>query len=205
MKKFDDAYFETRYAKDATDDNRAKVFGEHAAWVRAAAVLERSAARPRALPPRLPAHSPAAPLPPQAAGVDGADVDEEMWPLDEPPPPSAIKKKFRESMGGNRSGEEATELQIGALRNCYLVRGAGVDVYKNTEEGLCDEGVSLRLRDAAGADFTPQKALLARGEANLLLLTPNTGGGAGRAHSVFQFGARDAAARAPLRVSAAAC
>ncbi len=50
------------------------------------------------------------------------------------------------------------------MRLSYLVRGTGVDVYKNTDEGLADEGVSLKLRDAAGAAFTPQKAMLARGE-----------------------------------------
>jgi hypothetical protein len=44
------------------------------------------------------------------------------------------------------------------------VRGSGVDVYKNTEDGLADEGLSLRLRTPGGAAFTPQKALLARGE-----------------------------------------
>jgi hypothetical protein len=51
-----------------------------------------------------------------------------------------------------------------AARRSYLVRGSGVDVYKNTNDGLADEGLSLRLRDAAGEAFTPQKALLARGE-----------------------------------------
>lgn len=122
--------------------------------------------------------------------MDGEGVadDAEMWDLDDPAPPKA--SKFRQSMGGAaKRGEEASEaeLQIGALRNCYLVRGGGVDVYKNTEEGLEDEGVRLQLRDAAGAAFTPQKALLARGEGNLLLLTPNAGTPGGRSHSVFQF------------------
>ena len=93
--------------------------------------------------------------------------DAEMWELDEPAPPKA--SKFRQSMGTPKPklGEEATELQIGALRNCYLVRGGGVDVYKNSEDGLVDEGVSLRLRTAAGEVFTPQKALLARGEVRM--------------------------------------
>ena len=122
--------------------------------------------------------------------MDGADVagDAEMWELEEPAPPKA--SKFRQSMGTatpKRGGEEATELQIGAMRNCYLVRGGGVDVYKNTEEGLEDEGVTLKLRDASGAAFTPQKALLAKGEGNVLLLTPNAGTPGGRSHSVFQF------------------
>ena len=154
MSKFDDYRFTNRTGKEASEENRAKEFGEYGQW---------------------------------ALGIDGADVDAEMWELDEPAPPKA--SKFRPSMGTAtpKRGEEATELQIGARRNCYLVRGAGVDVYKNTEEGLEDEGVTLRLRDAAGAAFTPQKALLAKGEGNLLLLTPNTTTPGGRAHSVFQF------------------
>ena len=161
MSKYDDCCFENRTGKEASDENRAKEYGEYSLW---------------------------------AAGVDGADVagDAEMWELEEPAPPKA--SKFRQSMGTatpKRSGEEATELhgklQIGAMRNCYLVRGGGVDVYKNTEEGLEDEGVTLKLRDASGAAFTPQKALLAKGEGNLLLLTPNAGTPGGRSHSVFQF------------------
>ncbi len=109
------------------------------------------------------------------------------------------------------------------------MRGSGVDVYKNTEDGLADEGLSLRLRTPGGAAFTPQKALLARGEvrarlrcallavlslkmhsrictnnvpriapqANLLLLTPNTGA-TDRSHSVFQFGAHAPSAAAAV-------
>ena len=153
--KLDDCCFANRTGKEATEENRAKEFGEYATW---------------------------------ALGVDGEAVagDAEMWELDEPAPPKA--SKFRQSMGTPKPkvGEEATELQIGALRNCYLVRGGGVDVYKNTEDGLEDEGVTLKLRDVGGDAFTPQKALLARGERNLLLLTPTTTPG-GRTHSVFQF------------------
>ena len=154
--KLDDCCFANRTGKEATEENRAKEFGEYATW---------------------------------ALGVDGESVagDAEMWELDEPAPPKA--SKFRQSMGTPKPklGEEATELQIGALRNCYLVRGGGVDVYKNTEDGLEDEGVTLKLRDAGGDAFTPQKALLARGERNLLLLTPTTGTPGGRAHNVFQY------------------
>jgi len=123
-----------------------------------------------------------------AAGLDGQDVDHMLWQVDEPLPPTSTKNKFRQSVGlGRRPGDGATELQMGALRNSYLVRGSTVDVFRNVDDGLDDsEQLSLRLRDASGAAFTPTKALLARGEANLLLLTPNAEVAGGRSHSVFQ-------------------
>ena len=123
-------------------------------------------------------------------------------------PASVLRSKFRQSMGCTRLGGRGTaeetehsELQVGALQNSFLLRGSTVDVFRNAQDGLqlaegaeSDEeepglgGLRLRLRDAKGSAFTPQRALLARGETNLLLLTPDAGRATGeRSHSVFQF------------------
>ncbi len=141
-----------------------------------------------------------------ACGVDAPEVadDPMLWEaaLDDGPASATSSRsgrnKFRQSMGPSRRapagppGEEvATELAMGALRNSYLVRGSTVDVFKNVQDGLDDsERLTLRLADASGAAFTPQKALLARGEANLLLLTPNNAAatpGERGSHRVMQY------------------
>lgn len=171
-----------QFGKEATASNKAQQYGDLAGW---------------------------------AAGADAeaCAADDMLWEVEEPiVPASALKSKFRQSMGarlarrgGEEAGgtaEEATELAVGALASSFLLRGSTVDVFRNAQEGLLlpgddgdddddgggggRRGLQLRLRDAAGAAITPQRALLARGESNLLLLTPNSGA-ADRSHSVFQF------------------
>ena len=75
------------------------------------------------------------------------------------------------------------------------MRSGGLDVFRNTSEGLSragddsDEeggGLRVKLASGAGAALTPQRALLAKGESHLLLLTPDGGAGRG-SHSVYDF------------------
>ena len=167
-----------QFGAEASAENKAKQYGELAGW---------------------------------AAGADAeaCAADDMLWEIEEPEvPAAALKSKFRQSMGarlarrsgddGDVGGEAQTELAVGALASSFLLRGSTVDVFRNAADGLQlpggddDEdgghGLSFRLKDGAGGAFTPQRALLARGETNLLLLTPDAGGAAGsRSHSVFQF------------------
>ena len=163
--RWSDCLFENHTGLEATEANKAKHYGEYASW---------------------------------AAGEDADDVEPMQWSAPEDEAPKKTPSKFRRSLAtapanvaaAAAADDAVTELQMGALRNSYLLRGDTISVFRNTDEGLEDETTILRLRDASGKAFTPQKALLARGEADLMLLTPDASasGATGRgSHSVMQY------------------
>ncbi|KAJ0984955.1 hypothetical protein J5N97_003311 [Dioscorea zingiberensis] len=84
---------------------------------------------------------------PRAAAARGQDLLEEF-----------------EEDAGNCGGIQS--LALGALDNSFLVSDSGVQVLKNFSHGVHGKGVSE----------TPKKAVLKRGETNMLLMSPATTG-----------------------------
>eukprot|EP00898_Chlorokybus_atmophyticus_P008096 jgi/Chlat1/8288/Chrsp78S07705 len=79
---------------------------------------------------------------------------------------------YDEQKAGHSTGPEASYLELGALDNSFVIRGSGVDVYRNILNGVQSAGVSVNLRDPSGASITPMKAMLAQRERTLLMMSP---------------------------------
>jgi len=152
---FNNHAFENVYQMEATDANQQKVYGKD--------------------------------FVDWATGKDGeeADFDEFMDMSDiNMAQPAPTNYSERKSLAGPRD-QVATQLETGANRNSYLVRGDTVDVLRNVENGVEDEGISIKVSDREGQFFTPQKVMLARGERDMLMMTPEVGG-VSKKTSLFQ-------------------
>ncbi|KAH7688211.1 putative isomerase YbhE protein [Dioscorea alata] len=90
-----------------------------------------------------------------------------------------LLEEFEEE-AGNDGGIQS--LALGALENSFLVSDSGVQVLKNFSHGVHGKGVSVKLSSGnKGVQYeTPKKAVLMRGETNMLLMSPAT---AGKPHS----------------------
>ncbi|KAJ0984974.1 hypothetical protein J5N97_003330 [Dioscorea zingiberensis] len=96
---------------------------------------------------------------PRAAAARGQDLLEEF-----------------EEDAGNCGGIQS--LALGALDNSFLVSDSGVQVLKNFSHGVHGKGVSVKFSSGSkGVQYeTPKKAVLMRGETNMLLMSPATTG-----------------------------
>ncbi|CAN6327244.1 unnamed protein product, partial [Urochloa humidicola] len=138
--------FENTYGVEATDEGRKEVFGaDFAAWAR----------------------------PDEADDAVWADAPESLNPPPVAAPMRDLLEEFEEEAG---DGGSIQSLALGALDNSFLVGGSGIQVVKNFQHGLHGKGPSVRISGARGgsatAYSTPKKALLIRGETNMLLMSP---------------------------------
>ncbi|KAL5211342.1 hypothetical protein ABZP36_022189 [Zizania latifolia] len=152
-KEYDRCLFENTYGVEDTDEGRKKVFGaDFTAWAR----------------------------PGEADDAIWTDA-EETFSTPVTKPAKDLLEEFEEEAG---DGGSIQSLALGALDNSFLVGGSGIQVVKNFEHGVHGKGVSVRISggrgDSASAYSTPKKALLMRGETNMLLMSP---GEAGTPHS----------------------
>ncbi|XP_010928617.1 protein CYPRO4 [Elaeis guineensis] len=155
-RKFYDEYqnclFENSYGLEATEENRAKVFGkdflgwarpeeaDDSVWEDAGESFEKSSSSASRTPSRT-----------------NQDLLEEF--------------EEAASEGGIQS------LALGALENSFLVSNSGIQVVKNFSHGIHGKGVSVRFSSNGnrGGFSTPKKALLMRAETNMLLMSPSNG------------------------------
>uniref|UniRef100_A0A0E0K643 Uncharacterized protein n=1 Tax=Oryza punctata TaxID=4537 RepID=A0A0E0K643_ORYPU len=150
--EYDRCLFENTYGVEATDEGRKEVFGaDFAAWAR----------------------------PGEADDAVWADAEDTFTPPAAAPPRDLLEE-FEEEAGDG----SIQSLALGALDNSFLVGGSGIQVVKNFRHGVHGKGVSVRISDGRGgggggggnAYMTPQKALLMRGETNMLLMSPGETG-----------------------------
>lgn len=145
--EFQDRLFENVYGLKATEENKMKVYGkEFIGWVK-----------------------------PEVA-------DDSMWEdaddgLDKTPESVTpvrgnrdLLEEFEELANGG-----VQSLTLGALDNSFLVSDLGLQVYRNYNRGIHNKGVSVRFDGGSskiGSNSTPKKALLMRGETNMMLMSP---------------------------------
>ncbi|KAM3244480.1 hypothetical protein ACQJBY_056047 [Aegilops geniculata] len=156
--QYDRCLFENTYGVEATDEGRREVFGaDFAAWAR----------------------------PVEADDAVWADAEDDLAPPPASAPARDLLEEFEEEAG---DGSGIQSLALGALDNSFLVGGAGIQVVKNFRHGVHGKGVSVRISGGRGggttsstySKSTPKKALLMRGETNMLLMSP---GDTGAPHS----------------------
>ncbi|KAJ0835062.1 Protein CYPRO4 [Helianthus annuus] len=151
---FQNCLFENVYGLKASDENKVKVYGkDFIGWAK-----------------------------PEVA-------DDSMWEEEDE---EAWRTPVR---GGNDLLEEFEEaasdggiqsVALGALDNSFLVNDSGVQVVKNFSHGIHGKGVYVKfdnggkrvsgLGSGSGFNSTPQKALLMRGETNMILMCPENEG-----------------------------
>ncbi|KAK8954891.1 Protein CYPRO4 [Platanthera zijinensis] len=137
--------FENIYGFEANEENRVKVFGkDFMAWAK-----------------------------PDSA--DDSIWEDAVDSFHNPPPPSSPAKEtqslfdeFEEAadQGGIQS------LALGALDNSFLVGNSGIQVLRNFNNGVHGKGISVRISGNGNTYTTPKKALLMRGETNMMLMSP---------------------------------
>lgn len=151
LTRFQNCLFENVYGLKATDENKVKVYGkDFIVWAK-----------------------------PEVA-------DETMWEKDD----DELWKSTPKTRGSNDLMEEFEEaasdggiqsLALGALDNSFLVNDSGVQVVKNFSHGIHGKGVYVKFdnrnKNVSGSsgqysNQTPQRALLMKGETNMLLMSP---------------------------------
>ncbi|XP_031260331.1 protein CYPRO4-like [Pistacia vera] len=145
--EFQDCLFENVYGLKATEENKMKIYGkEFLGWVM-----------------------------PEAA-------DDSMW--EDADDGSGKTPEYVTPVKGSRDTLEEFEelanggvqsLTLGALDNSFLVNDLGVQVYKNFNHGIHNKGVSVRFDSGSsrtGSNSATKKALLMRGETNMMLMSP---------------------------------
>ncbi|XP_044508063.1 protein CYPRO4-like isoform X2 [Mangifera indica] len=145
--EFQDCLFENVYGLKATEENKRKIYGkEFLGWV----------------------------MPEKADDSMWEDADDG---LGKTPVYATPVKEHRDALeefeelanGGVQS------LALGALDNSFLVNDLGVQVYRNFNHGIHNKGASVRFDSGSlriGSNLTPKKALLMRGETNMMLMSP---------------------------------
>lgn len=148
--RFQDCLFENVYGLRATEENKVKVYGkEFLGWVK-----------------------------PEVADDsvwEDAENDLRKSPelsSREHPNPDLMEEFEEAANGGIQS------LTLGALDNSFLVNDVGVQVYRNSAHGIRGKGVYVKYDSGnkkAGSSLsetTPKKAMLMRGETNMMLMSP---------------------------------
>ncbi|XP_076942277.1 protein CYPRO4-like [Bidens hawaiensis] len=154
--RFQDCLFENVYGLKASEDNKVKVYGkDFIGWVK-----------------------------PEVADESVWDKEDNVvWRTGTGSSTGNLLEEFEEaaSDGGIQS------VALGALDNSFLVNDSGVQVVKNFSHGIHGKGVYVKFDNAgkpggfggvggSGLSVTPQKALLMRGETNMVLMCPETEG-----------------------------
>ncbi|KAL5992801.1 Protein cypro4 [Asimina triloba] len=153
--EYQNCLFENLYSLEATEENKVKVYGkDFLGW-----------AKPEAADDSI-----------------WEDAEDGFEKSPEPVTPAResqdLLEEFEEAV--NTGGIQS--LALGALDNSFLVGDSGIEVVKNFRHGIHGKGVYVKFnggnkggRSALG-NSTPKKALLMRGETNMLLMSPvNTG------------------------------
>ncbi|KAI7733926.1 hypothetical protein M8C21_032045, partial [Ambrosia artemisiifolia] len=151
--RFQNCLFENVYGLKASDENKVKVYGkDFMGWAK----------------------------PEVADDSVWEREDEEVWRSKTPVRSrNELLEEFEEaaSDGGIQS------VALGALDNSFLVNDSGVQVVKNFSHGIHGKGVYVKFdnggkRGSGGSslNLTPQKALLMRGETNMILMCPENEG-----------------------------
>ncbi|KAF8013698.1 hypothetical protein BT93_I1534 [Corymbia citriodora subsp. variegata] len=148
--RYQDCLFENVHGLRATEENKVKVYGkEFLGWVK-----------------------------PEVA-------DDSVWEdaendLRKSPELSSSKhpnpdlmEEFEEAANGG-----IQSLTLGALDNSFLVNDLGVQVYRNSAHGIRGKGVYVKYDGgnkkvgSSLSETTPKKAMLMRGETNMMLMSP---------------------------------
>ncbi|THG05807.1 protein CYPRO4-like [Camellia sinensis] len=148
--EFQDCLFENVYGLKAIDENKVKIYGkEFMGWVK----------------------------PESADDSMWEDADDGVWKSPEKTSVRAsqdLLEEFEEAA----TGGGIQSLALGALDNSFLVNDSGVQVVKNFSHGIHGKGVYVKfdnggqMGSSSAAKSTPKKALLMRGETNMLLMSP---------------------------------
>ncbi|XP_022860733.1 protein CYPRO4-like isoform X1 [Olea europaea var. sylvestris] len=151
--KFQDYLFENVYGLRATEENKMKIYGkDFIGW-----------AKPEQLDDSM-----------------WEDADDGVWKSPGKTPEGLSERGNQDLL---EEFEEATtdggiqSLTLGALDNSFLVSNSGVQVVKNFSHGIHGKGVHVKfhhgkLGSTSAHSGTPKKALLMRGETNMMLMSP---------------------------------
>ncbi|KAH0465650.1 hypothetical protein IEQ34_005753 [Dendrobium chrysotoxum] len=142
--EYQNCLFENIYGFEANEENTVKVFGkDFMAWAK-----------------------------PDSA--DDSIWEDAVDNFDKPPVHASPVKQSQSLLD---EFEEAVDeggiqsLALGALDNSFLVSDSGIQVVRNFNHGVHGKGVSVRISGHGNNYSTPKKALLMRGETNMLLMS----------------------------------
>lgn len=148
--EFQNCLFENVYGFEATEENKVRVYGkEFLGWVK----------------------------PEVADDSMWEDAEEGMWAKAKETTPIRGAHDLLEEFDEVAGGGNIRSLALGALDNSFLVDDKGVQVVKNFRHGIHGKGVYVNFdRKGSGGSSagysTPKKAILMRGESNMLLMSP---------------------------------
>lgn len=148
ISEFQDCLFENVYGMEATEANKVKIYGkEFVGWLR----------------------------PEESDDAMWEDADSGMWKGSGKSPMTPVRdsQDLLEEFEEAATGGGIQSLALGALDNSFLVNDSGVQVVKNFSHGIHGKGVYVKFdeKDKRGSS-TPKKALLMRGETNMMLMSP---------------------------------
>lgn len=106
------------------------------------------------------------------------EADDSVWEDAENtfefPPARPLREAFTEPARGL-----IQSVTMGALDHSFLVSAKGIEAVRNTPTGIHGKGVSVvfgkELGSGAESSFTPKKAMLMKGESNMMILSPPKG------------------------------
>lgn len=161
--RFQSCLFENVYGLKASDENKVKVYGkDFIGWVK----------------------------PEVADDSMWEKDDDELWRSPNKTTPVRGNNDLLEEFEEAASDGGIQSVALGALDNSFLVNDSGVQVVKNFSHGIHGKGVYVKFdnggKKIGGSsssgypNLTPRKALLMRGETNMLLMSPAK---AGKPHS----------------------
>lgn len=147
--KFQDCLFENVYGMEATEANKVKIYGkEFIGWLK----------------------------PEESDDAMWEDADSGVWKGSGKSPMTLVRdsQDLLEEFEEAATGGGIQSLALGALDNSFLVNDSGVQVVKNFSHGIHGKGVYVKFdeKDKWSGGSTPKKALLMRGETNMMLMSP---------------------------------
>ncbi|KAL2460244.1 Vacuolar import/degradation [Abeliophyllum distichum] len=151
--EFQDCLFENVYGLRPTEENKMKIYGkDFMGWAK----------------------------PEQSDDSMWENADYGEWKSPGKTPdglPERGNQDLLEEFEEAATGGGIQSLALGALDNSFLVSSSGVQVVKNFSHGIHGKGVHVKFDDGklgstSGHSGTPKKALLMRGETNMMLMSP---------------------------------
>ncbi|XP_015060733.1 protein CYPRO4 [Solanum pennellii] len=147
--KFQDCLFENVYGMEATEANKVKIYGkEFIGWLK----------------------------PEESDDAMWEDADSGVWKGSGKSPMTPVRDRqdLLEEFEEAATGGGIQSLALGALDNSFLVNDSGVQVVKNFSHGIHGKGVYVKFdeKDRWSGGSKPKKALLMRGETNMMLMSP---------------------------------